>query len=63
MEKKTTRNWTAKETILFWSILADLVTKFMLTWERKAVKKAATKEVFAILEELKTVFMEEPSKI
>ena len=28
----------------------------MLTLERKALKKAATKEVFAILEELKTFY-------
>ena len=46
MENKTTRNWTAEETNLFCSILVDPVTKFMLTLERKALKKAATKEVF-----------------
>ena len=52
MEKKTTRNWTAEQTNLFCSILADPVTKFILTFERKALKKAATKDVFeAILEE------------
>ena len=35
----------------------------MLVLERKAFKKAATKKVFeAILEELKTDFMEEPFK-
>ena len=35
----------------------------MLILERKAVKKVATKEVFeAITEELKTTFIEEPSK-
>ena len=63
MEKKTTRNWTAEETNLFCSILADPVTKFMVTLERKALKKAATKEVFEIiLEDLKTVFMEERFK-
>ena len=55
--------WTAEETNLFCSILADLVTKFMLILERKAVKKVATKEVFeAITEELKTAFIEEPFK-
>ena len=44
-------------------ILADPVTKFMFTLEQKALKKAATKEAFeAILEELKTGFMEEPFK-
>ena len=36
---------------------------FMLIFERKALKNAATKEVFeAILEELKTDFMEETFK-
>ena len=55
--------WTSEETNLFCSILADLVTKFMLILERKAVKKVATKEVFeAITEELKTAFIEEPFK-
>ena len=35
----------------------------MLTLERRALKKAATKEAFeAILEELKTAFMEKPFK-
>ena len=35
----------------------------MLTLEQKALKKDVTQEVFeAILEELKTVFMEEPFK-
>ena len=43
MEKKTTRNWTAEETNLFCSSLLDPVTTFMLTLERKALKKAATK--------------------
>ena len=62
MDKKTTRNWICK-TNLFCSILADPVTKLMLTLEQKALKKAATKEVFeAILEELKTAFMEKPFK-
>ena len=55
--------WTAEETNLFCSILADPVTKFMLILERKAVKKVTTKEVFeAITEELKTAFIEEPFK-
>ena len=63
MEKKTTRNCTAEETNLFCSILVDPVTKFMLTLEQKALKKAATEEIFeAILEELETAFMEEPFK-
>ena len=43
IEKKATRNWTAEETNLFCSILLDPVTTFMLTLERKALKKAATK--------------------
>ena len=35
----------------------------MLTLERKALKKGATKEAFeAVLEELRTAFMEEPFK-
>ena len=34
MEKKTTRNWTAEETNLFCSILADLVTTFIFTLEQ-----------------------------
>ena len=64
MDKKTMRNWTAEGTKLFCSIFLDLVIKFMLTLERKVLKKAATKEVFeAILEELKTTSMEEPFKI
>ena len=63
MDKKTMRNWTAEGTDLFCSIFLDLVIKFMLTLERKVLKKAATKEVFeAILEELKTTSMEEPFK-
>ena len=63
MEKKTTGNWTAEETNVFCSTLADPVTKFMLTLEWKTLKKAATKEVFeVILEELKTAFMEETFK-
>ena len=63
IKEKKTRKWTAEETNLFCSILADLVAKFMLALEWKALKKVATKEVFeAILEELKTTFMEEPFK-
>ena len=61
MEKKTTRNWTAEESKLFCSILADPGTMFMLTLERKALIKAVTKED-AILEELKTAFMGEQFK-
>ena len=64
MDKKTMRNWTAEGTDLFCSIFLDLVIKFMLTLERKVLKKAATKEVFeAILEELKTTSMEDHSKL
>ena len=52
MDNKTTRNWTTEETNIC-SILADPITKFMLTLERKASKKASKKEVFeAILKEL-----------
>ena len=62
MEKKTTRNWTAEETTLSCLILADPVTKFMLTSIEKT-ENAATKEVFeTTLEEVKTGFMEEPFK-
>ena len=43
MEKKTKRNWTAEKTNLFSSILIDTVTKFMLTLERKALKKLPQK--------------------
>ena len=39
MEKKTRRNWTAEQTNLFCSILADPVTKFIFTLERKALRK------------------------
>ena len=61
MEKK--RSWTAEQTHLFCSILADPVTTFMLTLERVIKKKGVTKEVFeAILGELKTAFMEKPFK-
>ena len=48
---------------MFCSILADSVTKFMLTLEQKALKKAAMKEVFeAIIKKLNTAFMGEPFK-
>ena len=39
MEKKTTRKWTVEETNLFCSLLAEPVTKFMLTLEQKTLKK------------------------
>ena len=59
MEKKTTRNWTVEQTNLFVSTVADPATKFILTFEWKALEKAATKEVFgAILGKLSTAFME-----
>ena len=57
------RSCIAEETCMFCSILADTVNSFMLALERKAFKKAATKEVFeAILKELKITFMEEHFK-
>ena len=43
MEKNTTRNWTAEETNLFYSILVDPITKFMITLKRKALKKLPQK--------------------
>ena len=64
MEKKnSTRNWTLEETNLFCSILVDPLINFMVTLERKALKKSSTKEVFeAILEELDKALDEEPFK-
>ena len=38
MEKKTMRNWIAKDASMFSSILADTVNKFMLALERNALK-------------------------
>ena len=55
------RNWTSEETKLFCEILVDPVNNFMVTLERKALKKASTREVFeSVLEELQTA-LEEPS--
>ena len=65
MEKKnSTRNWTLEETNLFCSILVDPLSNFMVTLERKALKKSSTKEVFeAILEELDKLLMRSHLKV
>ena len=61
-EKKRARNCTSIETNQFCSILADSVNQFMITFERKALKKASTKVVFEeVLEELKKVSKRNPS--
>ena len=39
MEKQVSRNWTTEETNLFCSILVDPAFNFMVTLERKALKK------------------------
>lgn len=51
MEKEPTRNRTAEETNLLCSIISDMVNKFILTLDRKALKK--------LLLELKNNFMDE----
>ena len=67
-EKKGARNWTLNETNKFCSLLADSADRFMITLERKALKKqfqkvASTKVVFQeVLEELKKRFQEERLK-
>ena len=62
-EKKEGRNWTPIETNQFCSILADPLNQFMITLERKELKKVSTKVVFEeVLEELKKSFQEEPLK-
>ena len=62
-EKKEGRNWTSIETNQFCSILADPLNQFMITLERKELKKVSTKVVFEeVLEELKKIFQEEPLK-
>ena len=62
-EKKEGRNWTSIETDQFCSILADPLNQFMITLERKELKKVSTKVVFEeVLEELKKSFQEEPLK-
>ena len=62
-EKKEGRNWTSIETNQFCSILADPLNQFMITLERKELKKVSTKVVFEeVLEELKKSFQEEPLK-
>ena len=63
MDNKTTRNWTTEETNIC-SILADPITKFMLTLERKASKKASKKEVFEpILKELTLLLLKHHAKL
>ena len=49
------RNWTIKEIKLFCEVLIDLVNNFMRTLEKKALKKASTREVF---KEISGVFQE-----
>ena len=67
-EKKGARNWTLNETNQFCSISADSGERFMITLERKVLKKqfqkvASTKVVFEeALEELKKRFQEERLK-
>ena len=62
-EKKEGRNWTSIETNQLCSILADSLNQFMITLERKELKKVSTKVVFEeVLEELKKSFQEEPLK-
>ena len=62
-EKKERRNWMSIETNQFCSILADPLNQFMITLERKELKKVSTKVVFEeVLEELKKSFQEEPLK-
>ena len=57
MAEKEARNWTSIETKPFCSILADPVNPFMITLERKALKKASSKVVFEeVLEEFKKEF-------
>ena len=43
MEKEPTRNRTAEETNLLCSIISDMVNKFILTLDRKALKKLLQK--------------------
>ena len=62
-EKKGARNWTSIETNQFCSILADPVNRFIITLERKGLRKTSTKVVFKeALEKLKKSFQEEPFK-
>ena len=61
--KTATRNWTTVETNLFCSILVDPVNSFMVTLEKRALKKTSTKDIFEqILLELKKRFKVEPYK-
>ena len=62
-EKKEARNWTSTEINQFCSILADPLNQFMMTLEKKELKKVSTKVVFEeVLEELKKSFLEESLK-
>lgn len=55
--------WTAEETNLFCETLSDSISNFILTLEKKALKKASTKEVIIeILAELLERFSEETFK-
>ena len=63
MAKTPGRNWTIAETNLFCSVLVDPLNQFMISLEKKALKKSSTKEVFEeILKELKKTMDEEPFK-
>ena len=60
MEKNIlSRNWTPEETLLYCEILTDPINNFMVTLEKKALKKSSTKEVF---EEIAKEFEEELQK-
>jgi len=62
-EKSTSRNWTFEETNLFCSILVDPTHNYLVQLEKKAIKKASTRELFQeILDELTFSFDEEPFK-
>ena len=45
-KKNVSGNWTTEETNLFCEIVTDPITNFMITLERKALKKSSRKEVF-----------------
>ena len=45
-EVREVRNWTKDETELFCNVVADPINNFVATLEKKALKKASTKEVF-----------------
>ena len=56
MAEKEARNWTSIETKQFCSILAHPVNPFMITLERKALKKASKVVFEEVLEEFKKEF-------